>query len=209
MNNQAAPPVRLAPAGPLRGEVAITTDAAGFVISCTPAALEMLGYSARGARARELPNMFIGNRPRLSELLAAAHGRPFEREARFRPNDRKALSVRFRVEPAESLPDGAVALRWTFEVRWPLTMRLPRGLDPRQLITLWRSEPLRCVFAPGGAEKRRLFVCATADEVVHEEPTPDVASALTRAAELRELAAHGSFAAGSRSQETARLGAAP
>lgn len=199
MSSQAEHPGRVAPApGALRGEVAITTDAAGFVISCTPAALEMLGYSTRGARGRELPNMFIGNRPRLSELLAAAHGRPFEREARFRPNDRKALSVRFRVEAGDALPDGAVTLQWTFEVRWPLTMRVPRGLDPRQLITLWRSEPLRCVFAPGGKEKRRLFVCAGADEVVHEEPTPDIESALMRAAALHEQAVRGDFAAGSR-----------
>jgi PAS domain-containing protein len=168
-------------------DIWITTDAAGFVLGCSPAALEMLGYSARGARGRELSNMFIRERPRLTELLHAAQGGTVEREADFRPNDRKAVRVRFRITLAERLPGGAVTLLWTFDVRWPVGMRLPHGVDRRQLITIWRTGSLRCVFVPGGSEKRRLFVCGANDEVIHEEPTSDVDSAIVRAAELHKL----------------------
>lgn len=174
-------------------DIWITTDAAGFVLGCSPAALEMLGYSARGARGRELPNMFIRERPRLAELLQAAQGEPIERDADFRPNDRKAIRVHFRITIGEQMPSGAVTLLWTFFVRWPVGMRIPSGVDRRQLITIWRSGSLRCVFVPGGADKRRLFVCGSNDEIVHEEAAEDVSSAFARAAELERLVREGAI----------------
>jgi PAS domain-containing protein len=174
-------------------EIWITTDAAGFVMGCSPAALQMLGYTARGARGRELPNMFIRERPRLAELLQAAQGQVIEREADFRPNDRKAIRVRFRLALGERLSGGAATLLWTFDVRWPVGMRLPQGVDRRQLITLWRTDSLKCVFVPGGSDKRRLFVCSANDEVILEEPIVDVTTARARAAELQKLASEGAL----------------
>ena len=174
-------------------EIWITTDAAGFVLGCSPAALQMLGYSARGARGRQLPNMFIRERPRLAELLQACQGEPVEREAVFRPNDRKAIPVRFRVTHGERMPGGGATLLWTFFIRWPVGMRIPTGVDRRQLITVWRTESLRCVFVPGGTDKRRLFVCGSNDEIVHEEPADDVRTAFARAAELQALARTGAL----------------
>ena len=168
-------------------DVWVLTDAAGFVLECSPAAVRLLGYSARGARGRELPNMFIGNRPRLNELLSAAHGEPIERDATFRPNDRKALPVHVRIARGEPSADGHITLRWTFTVRWPVGMRIPQGVDRRQLITVWRDESMRCIFVPGGKDKRRLLVCAGDDEVIHEEDARSASDAFTRAAELREL----------------------
>jgi hypothetical protein len=193
---QAAVPAR--PAGGL-GESApetnvwITTDAAGFVLACSSPALDLLGYSRRGARGRELTNMFVGERPHLSELLRAARGDVIEREAIFRPNDRKSLRVRFRLEPGEPLPDGGLTLRWTFDVRWQVGMRLPNGLDRRQLITVWRSDGLCCHFAPGGPGHRRLFVCSDDGEVLHEEAAGDPSAAFTRAGALLQQAGEGAF----------------
>ena len=166
-------------------DVWILTDAAGFVLDCSEAALQLIGYSARGARGRELPNMFVRERPRLLELLSVAQGDVIEREATFRPNDRKALPVRFRITREPLLTNAAITLRWTFTVRWPVGMRIPQGVDRRQLITVWRNEAMRCVFVPGGANKRRLLLCAGNDEVVHEEDAADAAAAYVRAAELQ------------------------
>lgn len=174
-------------------DIWIITDAAGFVMGCSAAAVRMLGYSARGARGRELPNMFIRERPRLAELLQAAQGAVIEREADFRPNDRKAIRVRFRISLGERLPGGKMTLLWTFDMRWPVRMRIPRGVDLRQLITIWRTDSLRCVFVPGGTDKRRLLVCSPKDEVLHEEPTSDIRSAWTRASELHKLAGQGAL----------------
>lgn len=171
----------------------ITTDAAGFVLACSAPALDLLGYSARGARRRELPNMFVGGRPHLSELLRAARGDVIEREAIFRPNDRKSVRVRFRLEPGEPQPGGGLTLLWTFDVRWQLGMRLPAGLDRRQLITVWRSHGLCCHFAPGGPGRRRLFVCSDDGEVLHEESVGDPSAAFTRASALLQQAHEGAF----------------
>lgn len=167
-------------------EVWITTDTTGLVMDCSPAALNLLGYSERGARGRELPYMFVGARPRLAELFAAAEGHALERDAWFRPNDRKPLHVHFRAA-AQHQAGAPVTLRWTFTLRWPLAMRIPRGVDRRQAITVWRQATRRCVFLPGGAGKRRLFVCAEHDGVVHEEAVVSVTDAFIRAAELQEL----------------------
>ena len=169
-------------------DVWILTDAAGFVVDCSPAALPLVGYTARGARRRELPNMFVRDRPRLAELLQAARGDVIERDAHFRPNDRKAIPVRFTLRRDE---DGAAQqlLRWTFALRWPIGMRIPAGVDRRQLITVWRGPSLRCVFVPGGTDKRLLLVCAANDEVIHEEPAGTGSAAFSRAAELHRLLA--------------------
>jgi hypothetical protein len=175
------------PIDSIADDVWILTDAAGFVQTCSPAAVALVGYSARGARGRELPNMFVGQRPRLSELLSAAQGTTIERDATFRPNDRKALRVHFRVERADPSPDGQILLRWTFTLRWPVGMRIPQGVDRRQLITVWRDDAMRCVFVPGGKDKRRLLVCAPNDDVLHEESAVSVADAFTRATELHKL----------------------
>ena len=172
-------------------DVWILTDAAGFIQECNAAALAMLGYSARGVRGRELPNLFTSDRPRLSELLLAAHGTPTERQATIRPNDRKELRVTFRVERGAGTPEGPVELRWTFDVRFPIGLRLPRGIDRRQLITVWRTDALHCVFVPAGQQKRRLFVCAADGAVLHEETPADAAAAFERAAELHRLAGRG------------------
>lgn len=174
-------------------DIWVITDAAGFVHACSPEGLQMLGYSARGAKRRALPNMFVRERPQLSELLRAAQGEVIERYAHFRPNDRKAVRVRFRLTAAERLPDGGVLLLWRFQFRWPVGMRVPAGVDRRQLITIWRTPSLRCMFVPGGAEKRRLIVCSDDDEVIYEEPTPDASAAFARASELRKLAAAGAL----------------
>jgi PAS domain S-box-containing protein len=174
-------------------DVWILTDAAGFIVECSDAALRLLNYSARGARGRELPNLFVSDRPRLSELLqASATNETIERDATIRPNDRKAVPVHFHVRgvPGE---DGRQRLLWTFTVEWPITMRLPRGVDRRQLITVWRSGSLRCVFVPAGGEKRRLFVCGENDAVVHEEVPESSKAAYQRATELQELIASGLF----------------
>ena len=163
----------------------ILTDGAGYILECSFAALRMLNYSGRGARGRELPNLFLRGRPVLSELLAAARGGVIERDAEFRPNDRKPMRVRFSIRRSD--PGSAdVTLHWTFDVRWRLAMRMPEGVDRRQVIKVWRRHDHRCVFAPGGAGRRRLFVCVDEDEVLHEESLPDVASAFARAAALRE-----------------------
>ena len=172
-------------------DVRIRTDEAGRILACTPGALDLLGYSWRGVRGRELANMFITQRPRLGDLLEAARGGVIDREAQFRPNDRKAMHVRYRVTAGETDPDGHQTLLWTFQVRWLVGMRLPPGVDRRQLITIWRTPPLSCVFAPGGLNKRRLFVCNEAGEVLHEEPVPAVDIAFARAGELRKLAEAG------------------
>ena len=164
----------------------ILTDGAGYILECSAAALRMLNYSGRGARGRELPNLFLRGRPVLSELLAAAGGGVIQREAEFRPNDRKPLRVRFVIRRADPGPGADVTLRWTFEVRWRLGMRLPEGVDRRQVMTVWRRHGHRCVFAPGGAGGRRLFVCVDEDEIVHEEMLPDVPSAFARALALRD-----------------------
>ena len=176
----------------MREDIWVITDAAGFVISCSAAALDMLGYSARGARGRELPNLFVGGRPQLVELLQAARGDVIERDAQFRPNDRKAIRVRFRLSAAEQLAGDGPTLLWRFDLRWPVGMRVPEGVDRRQLITVWRAASLRCVFVPGGIDKRRLFVCGRNDEVIHEEPAADAPSAFIRAAQLQKLMASGS-----------------
>lgn len=170
-------------------DIWITTDAAGFVIDCSSAAVPLIGYTARGARRRELPNMFVGDRPRLPELLRAAQGDVIEREASFRPNDRKAMRVRFTVSRGDNSADGQVTLLWRFQVRWPIGMRIPTGVDRRQLITVWRASSMRCVFVPAGADKRRLLVCGENDIVLHEEGVAASASAFTRAFELRRLLA--------------------
>jgi PAS domain-containing protein len=169
----------------------VRTDAVGVIVSCSSGAVKLLGYTARGARGRELPNMFVTDRPRLSELLAVAQGLIIDRVAEFRPNDRKAVRVRFRVSAGEDEGEQQGTLLWTFFVRWPVTMCLPRGADRRQLITVWRSAPLRCIFVPSGLETRRLLVCSEEDEVVHEELASEPASALARAAELLVLAQAG------------------
>lgn len=173
----------------MQPELWILTDAAGFIRECSPAALQMLGYSARGARGRELPNLFVTGRPRLAELLDAARGERIARAAALRPNDRRAVDVRFTIARLESDAREAL-LYWTFALRWPLHLRIPRGVDKRQLITLWRAGALRCVFVPGGRANRRLLVCAS-DEVVLEEAPTDPAAALARALELQQLAATG------------------
>jgi hypothetical protein len=135
--------------------------------------------------------MFIRNRPRLGELLAVTRGVTVAREAEFRPNDRKSVRVRFSIVLTEPPPGETPALLWTFMVRWRVAMRLPSGVDRRQLLTLWRTPDMRCVFAPGSPADRRLFVCASGDEVILEEHTRDPASAFNRAEELRALAAAG------------------
>ena len=167
----------------------IVTDAAGFIRDCSPAALELLGYSSRGVRRRELPNIFVSERPRLSELLDVARGAIVERKARLRPNDRRSVDVNFRIERLQSGQPEPL-LYWTMTLRWPMTLRIPRGVDRKQLITVWRSGAYRCVFIPGGREKRRLLVCER-DEVVFEEAPADPVIALKRAAELQQLAVHG------------------
>jgi PAS domain-containing protein len=174
----------------MNADVWVTTDAAGFIIDCSPTAVRMLGYSARGARGRELPNLFIRERPTLAELLRAARGEALEREGMFRPNERKAFAVRFRVS-RDATPSDAVVLLWTFDVRWSVHLRMPQGVDRRQLITVWRSNTLRCIFVPGGRDKRRLFVCTGNDEVIHEEAPTDSVAAFARAIELQQLAGRG------------------
>ena len=166
-------------------ELFVVTDAAGFIEECSPAALQLLGYSARGVRGRELPNLFVADRPRLAELLKAAGGAIVERKAQLRPNDRRCVDVHFRIERLKSDVVNP-RLLWTLSLRWPISLRVPRGVDPRQLITVWRAGAMRCVFVPGGAERRRLLLCEQ-DEVVLEEAPPDPASAFRRAAELRRL----------------------
>ena len=175
-------------------EITIVTDAAGFVLDCSPSAVELIGYSARGARGRELPNMFVRERPRLIELLRAAQGEVIERSAHFRPNDRKAVPVRFRLSRGASSKDGEITLDWTFTLRWPMGMRLPAGVDRRQLITVWRAGAIRCVFVPGGENKRRLFVCADGDVVLHEEQAATISAAFARAGELQRMASEGAIA---------------
>jgi PAS domain S-box-containing protein len=166
----------------------IITDAAGFIRECSPAALQLLGYSNRGAKGRELPNLFVADRPRLAEMLDAARGAIVSRKARLRPNDRRPVDVHFTIQRLASRTDEAL-IQWTFSVRWPINLRIPRGVDKRQLITMWRDGALRCVFVPAGS-KRRLLVCAR-DEVVLEEAPENPAAALARADELRRLAAAG------------------
>jgi PAS domain-containing protein len=178
----------------MTSDIWIATDAAGFILDCSAPALTVLGYSARGARGRELPNLFISGRPRLSELLRVAQGETLEREATFRPHERKALPVRFSVRRQSASDDRNIVLVWTFDVRWSLNSRMPRGVDRRQLITVWRLESLRCIFVPAGQHKRRLFVCTGNDEVIHEESPPTSAAAFARAAELRQLAGLGQLA---------------
>ncbi|MGH9311432.1 MAG: hypothetical protein ACRD1U_18785 [Vicinamibacterales bacterium] len=173
--------------------ILVRTDAVGFIVSCSSGAVKLLGYTVRGARGRELPNMFVSDRPRLSELLAVAQGLVIERAAEFRPNDRKAVRVWFRVSAAEDEGGQHGTLVWTFFVRWPVTMCLPRGADRRQLITVWRSGPFRCIFVPTGGETRRLLICSEEDEVLHEEPAAAPPSALARAAELLTLAEAGAL----------------
>ena len=172
-------------------EIRIVTDAAGFVLDCSPAAVGLIGYSARGARRRELTNMFVRERPQLVELLRAAQGEVIERSAHFRPNDRKAIAVRFRLSRAAAGPNGEVLLEWTFTLRWPVGMRLPEGVDRRQLVTVWRAGTMRCVVVPGGENKRRLFVCADGDVVIHEEQALTISEALARAADLQRMASEG------------------
>jgi hypothetical protein len=167
----------------------IITDAAGFIRECSPTALQLLGYSQRGAKGRELPNLFVADRPRLAELLAAARGAILSRKARLRPNDRRPVDVHFTIQRLASRMDEAL-IQWTFSVRWPINLRIPRGVDKRQLITIWRDGALHCVFVPGGSAKRRLFVCAR-DEVLLEESPENPTAALARADELRRLAASG------------------
>ena len=167
----------------------IITDAAGFIRDCSPASLQLLRYSARGVRGRELPNLFVTERPRLAELLEAARGGVIERKAALRPNDRRSVDVLFRIERLNEQPGNAL-LRWTFRVRWPVALRIPRGVDKRQVITIWRAGAFRCVFVPAGGNDRRLFVC-TSDEVLLEEAPSDAASALVRAAELKRLVVAG------------------
>jgi hypothetical protein len=174
-------------------EIRIVTDAAGFVLDCSAAAVDLIGYSTRGARRRELPNMFVRERPQLIELLRAAQGEVIERSAHFRPNDRKAIPVRFRLSRGAPGPNGEVLLEWTFTLRWPVGMRLPEGVDRRQLVTVWRAGTMRCVVVPGGENKRRLFVCADDDVVIHEEQAPTISEALARAAELQRMAANGAL----------------
>ena len=170
----------------MTADIWIVTDAAGFIRECSPAALELLGYSSRGARHRDLPTIFLSDRPRLSELLAvAAGGTIVERKARLRPNDRRSVDVHFRIERYASEQPEPLLL-WTLTLRWPITLRIPRGVDGRQLITVWRAGEYRCVFVPGGADKRRLLVCEQ-DAVVLEETPADVAAALARAAELQRM----------------------
>lgn len=169
-------------------ELWIVTDAAGFIQDCSPAALQLLGYSRRGARGRELPNLFVRDRPRLAELLEVARGGAVERKATLRPNDRRCVEVSFRIERMNAVSIDP-RLSWTLTVRWPITLRIPRGVDRRQLITVWRAGKLRCVFVPGGADKRRLLVCDH-DEVVLEEAPVNPAAAFARATELHRLVAN-------------------
>jgi hypothetical protein len=174
-------------------DVWILTDAAGFIVRCSDAALRLLNYSARGVRGRGLPHLFVTDRPRLSELLqASATDDVVEREATVRPNDRKAVRVRFSLRGVPGTGDGKNLL-WTFTVQWPIAMRLPRGVDRRQMITVWRSGSMRCVFVPAGHDKRRLFVCGDNDAVVHEEIPNSSSAAYQRAAELEALLASGHF----------------
>jgi len=164
----------------------VTTDGAGFVLDCSPAALDLIGYTARGVRGRELAHMFVRGRPTLSELLQAGVGSPVEREAEFRPYERKALRVLLRITACEG-PGERGRLLWTFSVRWPVGMRIPAGVDRRQLITIWRTAEHRCIFAPGGSGNRRLLLCGPNDEVIYEEPVASAAEAFARAADLRNL----------------------
>lgn len=91
----------------------LVTDAAGQILEISEAAVQLLNFSARGARARNLLPFFSENRPKLmTELLRAAEGIIIDRSTVLRPRDRRPVNVRIDVSALPHAPGERVRLRW-------------------------------------------------------------------------------------------------
>jgi PAS domain-containing protein len=94
----------------------IDTDSEGRILQCSPAALELIGYTKRSAPRRLLPILFLDRRPTLTTLLHALLGRPVEREGTIRPRgEQRAVHVRYRIALAPESTRSRPVLRWTFQ----------------------------------------------------------------------------------------------
>jgi PAS domain-containing protein len=95
-------------------EIWIETDDAGRVTGSSPAAVLLTGYSPRSLQGRELPILFIKDRPGPTQLRHVMLGHPVERESWIRPRERRAVHVRYRIELIQA--NGLnPTLRWTLE----------------------------------------------------------------------------------------------
>jgi len=99
---------------PCGQEIWIETDGEGRVTGSSPAAVLFTGYSPRSLQGRELPIMFIKERPGPTQLRHVMLGHPVERDSWIRPRERRAVHVRYRIELIQA--DGSnPTLRWTLE----------------------------------------------------------------------------------------------
>ena len=93
----------------------IDTDSTGKIIGWSADGAALTGYSDRSLGGRLLPVMFVEDRPTSRQFEHAMIGIPVERIARFRPRERRAVPVVYRIALSPRSTDRDPVLRWTFE----------------------------------------------------------------------------------------------
>jgi hypothetical protein len=96
----------------------IDTDIAGRIVDWSADAPAFLAIAARTLAGRALPYMFLTGRPQEGDLVEVTRTRRFlEREAVFRPKERRGVHVWLRIERQDrSDEDQRPILRWTIVV---------------------------------------------------------------------------------------------
>lgn len=103
-------------AGAIDVEAWIVTDDRGVMMEISGAGHRLLNLSARGALGRSLPPFFDGERHQLfTDMGRALDGQVVQREAQFRPRDRRPFAIRFEVAREPATGTSVPRLRWVLE----------------------------------------------------------------------------------------------
>ena len=103
---------------PLVDPLWVETDAYGVIYDLGPAAAGLLGFSRRGAHARDLRTFFPGSYRLLCGLLREAVARPVGARYTLHPRDRRPVPVDIHISPAPDSPGADTASQ---RLRWRLT----------------------------------------------------------------------------------------
>jgi hypothetical protein len=98
----------------MSGPFWIDTTLDGEIVGWSENGPPALGFSSRHLAGRSLITMFICDRPSPSTLDHVVLGHPVERSGQFRPKDRRAVPITYRIERVSDSRDGQPVLRWTF-----------------------------------------------------------------------------------------------